>query len=312
MSDWLVHTSQLLAAVVLAAVGGNLFLKSVVRIADALHVPQLLIATTLAAFATSSPEFTVSTVAAMSGATEIGIGDALGSNVVNLALVFGLALLARPVTCAFGRLRREFALALAVPVLTLVLGRDGTLGRLDGAVLLGLFGAWMASLVRSGWRDGRPQPAPAATLPAATGLAGAWVRLPAGILMLAMAGDLFVAGASNIAASMGVHPYVIGATVVAVGTSLPELVTALLARFSRHDDIAFGTLLGSNLFNGLAIVGTATAIHPARHDTAGLAIAVGFGVTTVLLVVPRRGCLGRWRAVLLLATYVAYVAAMVT
>lgn len=311
MPDWSASAGQLLLAIPLAAFGGNLFLKSVVRIADAHRIPPLLVATTLAAFATSSPEFTVSTVAAMAGRTEIGVGDALGSNVVNLALIFGIVLLWRPVTGPLAPLRREVALALAVPVLTLALAADGELGRLDGTLLLALFGGWIGALLRYGVRSAMPGPGRAAGDPRAARTIAAWTMLPAGLVMLVIAGNLFVAGASRIALSFGLDPYVVGATVVAVGTSLPELVTALLSRQYRYDDIAVGTLLGSNLFNGLAIVGTAIVIHPAMVDPGSLAPALGFGAAAVLLILPRQGSVGRARAPLLLATYVAYVGATV-
>lgn len=130
--------AALAGAVLLAAIGGEAFLKGVLGVAGWLRVPKLLVATTLAAFATSSPELTVSSVAALAGKPEIGLGDALGSNVVNIALILGLALLFGPIRVERSELGRDFVLSLMVPFLTLAMALDGILSRLEGGVLLAL------------------------------------------------------------------------------------------------------------------------------------------------------------------------------
>ena len=299
----------LLAAIPLAAFGGEAFLKGVLGVAAWLRLPRFLVATTLAAFATSSPELTVSSMAALAGKPEIGLGDALGSNVVNIALILGIALLFGALTTRLGEIRRDFVLALAVPVLTLILARDGALSRAEGLLLLGLFALWLALVVRQGINHRR------STLGREEGQVGPArpsLFLILGLACLILAGRLFVTGASGIAEALGVHPYVIGALVVAIGTSLPELVTTLIARWRGHDDVGLGTLLGSNLFNGLAIVGVAAAIHPIRAPLAEVAVALGFGVLTLLLILPRAGVISRWRGLILLAAYGTYVAATLT
>jgi cation:H+ antiporter len=291
-------------AVVLAAVGGELFLKGVLGVAASLRIPKLLVATTLAAFATSSPELTVSTVAALSGQPEIGLGDALGSNVVNIALIFGLALLFGPLRIERRELGRDFALGLAVPLLTLLFVLDGILSRGEGGMLLLVFALWLGLLIRAG----RAARAPATTEPDAH----PWRSLllgAAGLAALVLAGRLFVTGAPGVATAFGIDAYVIGATVVAVGTSLPELVTVLLSRLRGHDEVGVGTLLGSNLFNGLAIVGVAASIHPIAAPPAEVAVALGMGLLSLLLLVPGRDTtLGRGRGLLLLSVYVLFVA----
>lgn len=290
-------------AVVLAAAGGEAFLKGVLGMAGWLRVPKLLVATTLAAFATSSPELTVSSMAALAGKPEIGLGDALGSNVVNIALILGLALLFGPIHVARGELGRDFVLALIVPLLTLLMALDGTLSHLEGALLLALFAGWMGLAIRAGRRNRSDAPAEDTTRHGLAILYGI-----GGLAALILAGRLFVTGASGIATAFGVHPYVIGALVVAVGTSLPELVTVLLSRLRGHDEVGVGTLLGSNLFNGLAIVGVAASIHPIAAPAVELAPAIGFGVLAVLLMIPgRAGRIGRLRGVWLLAIYAAFV-----
>lgn len=294
----------LLAAVPLAAIGGELFLKGVLGLAAWLRLPKLLVATTLAAFATSTPELTVSSMAALAGKPEIGLGDALGSNVVNVALILGLALLFSHLPAQIGELRRDIALALAVPLLTLLFAVDGTLSRFEGGALLLLFLCWLALVVRQAIQH-RQNGQTDASAPEKTHLS--WLFTLAGLACLVLSGRLFVSGASGIATAMGIHSYIIGATVVAIGTSLPELVTTLLSRWRGHDDIGLGTLLGSNLFNGLAIVGIAASIHPIQAPLQEVAIALLFGVVSVLLILPRRGRISRQRGMLLLTSYVAYV-----
>lgn len=287
-----------------AGLGGAAFLKGVLGVSTWLRLPRLLVATTLAAFATSSPELAVSSLAALSGRPGIGLGDALGSNVVNLGLILGAALLFGPLTARFDEIKRDFLLALAVPVFTLLLALDGTLSRLDGAMLLSLFVFWMAWLVRHAITHRRQAPVDGdPPIKAAT----AWLQLLLGLAALILAGQLFVNGASGIATALGVHPYVIGATLVAVGTSLPELVTVLLARWGGHDDVGFGTLIGSNLFNGLAVVGVAASIQPIHAPLGELGLAIAFGVLTVLLIAPRGGTISRRRGLYLLTAYSAFV-----
>lgn len=298
----------LLAAIPLATLGGGAFLQGVVGLSASLGVPRLLVATTLAAFATSSPELTVSSLAAWAGRPGIGLGDALGSNVVNLGLVLGSALLFGPLAVDAREIRRDWLLALAVPVATLLLGLDGRLSRADGVLLLGAFATWAGWLTRLALRHKRQARADGAEAPAPLATSVALLRLLAGLASLLLAGRLFVLGASGIATALGVHAYVIGATLVSAGTSLPEWVTVLLARRRGHDDVGVGTLIGSNLFNGLAVVGLAAVIRPIRAPLQELGVAVGFGMLTLLLVLPRGGLLSRGRGLALLLAYAGFIA----
>ncbi len=300
----LIDLLALCAAIILAAGGGEAFLKGVLGVAGWLRVPKLLVATLLAAFATSSPELTVSSVAALAGKPEIGLGDALGSNVVNIALVLGLALLFGPIRVERKELGRDFMLALLVPIATLLLAFDGVIRRWEGILLLLVFAGWMACVIRAG-KAARTVRDPATD----TGHhARAALLGVVGLLALIASGRLFVLGATGIAGTFGVHPYVIGAVVVAIGTSLPELVTVLVARRRGHDEVGIGTLLGSNLFNGLAIVGTAATIHPIQAPVMELLPAIGFGVLAVLLMIPgHQGVIVRRRSLLLLGAYAAFV-----
>lgn len=292
-------------AIVLAAVGGEVFLTGILGAARWLRLPKLLVATTLVAFATSSPELTVSSIAALAGKPEIGLGDALGSNVVNIALIFGLALLFGPIRAERGSLGRNFALALAVPLLTLWLALDGVISRAEGGLLLAVFIIWIALQIHAAHHERATH----ATADASVRPLRVVFGLIGGLAALIAAGRLFVIGASGIAAAFGVDAYVIGVTVVAIGTSLPELVTVLLARLRGHDDIGVGTLVGSNLFNGLAIVGTAAGIHAIQAPTTEVAVTLTVGMLALLLLIPNRSAIiGRARGVMLLACYAGFVA----
>ncbi len=299
----------LLAAVALAAAGGDAFLKSILSAAWHLRVPTSVVATTLAAFATSSPEFTVSTVAALAGRPEIGLGDALGSNVANIAFIFGLALLFGAVRTSREAFEHDFYFALVVPALTFVFLLDGRIARGEASALLAIFALWLAWTVRNALRlrqthpDGQTK-APSVPMTIAQGVLG--------LGALVAAGRLFVTGASGIATAWNLEPFVIGAVLVAVGTSMPELVTVVLSRLRGHDEVGIGTLIGSNLFNGLAIVGVAGSIHPIAAPLAEVTLTLVCGVLALLLLLPNRsGLIVRRRGLTLLLLYVAFVWAAV-
>lgn len=301
--EWL----MLVGGIACAALGGELFIRGSVGIARWLRIAPGIVGVTIAAFSTSSPELSVSVNAAMAGKPQIGLGDALGSNVVNVALVLGLALLVSGIRCSRGVVRRDFPVAALVPAATGVLLIDGVLSRLDGALMLGAFAVWLTAVIVHARkeRDPMPQAAPDRR----RWLSVLWCGLGLGALIAA--GTLIVTGAKAIAASFGIPPFVIGATVVAFGTSTPELATTLIARFRGHDDIGLGTILGSNLFNGLLIVGVAATIRPMAVDWREVAAALGFGVAALLLVFPTRAAwIPRWRGAGLLTLYAGYVASV--
>ena len=295
----------LLAAIPLAALGGECFLKGMLGLTFWLRLPKFLMATSLAAFATSSPELTVSTMAALEGKPEIGLGDALGGNVVNMALILGLALLFGALPVRLFELRRDFILALFVPILTLMLASDGILSHADGILLLALFIVWLTLIAKQA--IGHRQKTLLADTTSSVRPIYASLLLLVGLACLLLAGYFFVTGASGIATAFGVHGYIIGATLVALGTSLPELVTTLLSRWHGHDDVGLGILLGSNLFNGLAIVGVTAIIHPIHAPFSKVAVALIFGTLAVLLILPRNNIISRQRGFGLLAAYMAYV-----
>jgi len=264
-----------------------------------------VVATILAAFATSSPELTVATVAALAGRPELGLGNALGSNVINIALIFGLALLFGAIRFTRKEFGHNYVLALAVPVLTLVFALDGQIGRGAGATLLVLFAAWLGLSLHAArrHRERVPDRQPADLGPWPTLLLGI-----GGLGALIAAGRLFVGGATGLAAAFQIDTYVVGVLIVAIGTTLPELVTVILSRLRGHDEVGIGTLIGSNLFNGLAIVGVAASIHPITVPPTEVMVTLACGVAALLLLLPNRaGMIPRGRGPWLLALYGAFI-----
>lgn len=302
--------AALVAGVVCAGIGGELFVRGVVRLAHWARVPPGIIGATVAAFATSSPELAVSISSAMAGKPQIALGDALGSNVVNIALVLALALLVSRVQCSLHSVRRDFPIALMAPVISGLLFLDGVLSRIDGLVLLSVFLAWLvAALI-----EARKQRSAVDAEPG-TRRHDSWFTVflcIAGLAFLVAAGHLVVTGAKGVAASFGVGEFMVGATIVAVGTSLPELATTVIAKLRGHDEVALGTILGSNIYNGLFIIAIVAIIVPIRIDWREVAVALLFGLVAVMLTYPVRDCfLERRRGAWLLILYGVYLTAVV-
>lgn len=295
----------LLLGIVCAGIGGELFVRGAVGLAYWARVSKGIIGATVAAFATSSPELSVSINAAMAGKPQIALGDALGSNIVNVALILALALVISGIQSPRDSVKRDFPVALLIPVITGVLFLDGVLSRLDGLLMLCLFLAWLVATVI----EARKQRNSAGMV---LGEHRGWliaVSCVAGFALLVAAGNLIVMGAKGIAISFGIDEFIIGATIVAVGTSVPELATAIMAKLRGHDEVGLGTILGSNIFNGIFIVAIAAVIHPITVAWREVAITLVFGLVSMAFTYPtRKGFIERRRGVLLLVLYAAYLA----
>lgn len=303
------EASVLLLGLVLAIVGGELFVRSAVGIAVWARIPAAVIAATVVAFSTSSPEFAVSTGAAFEGRPEVGLGDALGSNVANIGLVLGMTLtFVGAITVTRHVARRDISATLGAPMLLGVLAVDGRLSRLDGLVLIAAFAVWFALTIAHARRDRARQ----AELPEIRRRGRAIVAFVLGLACLIAAGRTVVLAAEEIGATLGLDTFIVGATFVAGGTSIPELATSILARVRGHGEIGLGTVLGSNIFNGLLIVGTAATLHPMVVRWSETAVSLGFGIVLVAgVVVPGGRVLSRSRGTWLLGTYLTYVAVLV-
>lgn len=298
----------LLAGVVCAGIGGELFVRGVVGIARWARISPGIIGATVAAFATSSPELSVSVTSALAQTPQIALGDALGSNVVNLALILGLALLISPIRASADSLRRDFPVALLAPVLLGVLAFDGEISRMEGALLLAVFITWLVLVAR----EARRQRSATGQVLGETRHARAVLSALGGLVFLVASGKLIVTGAQGLAEAYGVDAFIIGATLVALGTSAPELATALVAKLRGHDEVGLGTLLGSNIFNAFFIVGVAASIFPITFMLREVMVGLLYGLFATLVVFPgKSGLLGRGRGMLLLALYLFYLGLIV-
>ncbi len=290
---------MLAVGVILAGVGGEVFLRGLLRLATSWRVPAGLLGVTFGAFGTSAPEMSVGVNSALAGRPEIVLGDVLGSNVVNIGRILGIALLFGPVVVDRGTISRDYPAAVAAPLVVGLLALRGSVGPIAGLVLLVIFVAWLAQSMLAAHRV-RAE-APAGRPEETTVSAAAWFG--AGLVLLVAAGRAIVGGASGISAALGWDGFVVGAVLVAVGTSAPELATVVISRLRGHDEVAVGTPLGSNIFNTLLIVGITALIRPITADQVETDIGILVGVLLVLLIIPIRYRLSRWRSVPLLLTY---------
>lgn len=301
------HLMALFGGVLLAGVGGELFVRGIVGIARWLRVSPGIIGATVAAFATSSPEISVAVSSASDGHPGISLGDALGSNVVNIAVILGIALLFSRIPCDRGTKLRELPGALLVPALIGLAGYDRTIGRVDAMFLLAIFVGWMTCVVhevrrqRDATGEILAQRAPIMASGSSLG----------GLLCLLAGGRLIVIGAEGVARAFGIPEFIIGATVVAVGTSVPELATLVISQIRGHREIGLGLILGSNIFNGLFVIAIASLIHPIQMTGPGFPISLAVMAATTIMVIPdRTGFIGRGRGILLLLTYTIYLILM--
>jgi len=315
--------------------GGDALVRGAVALAARLGVAPVLVGLTVVAFGTSAPELVVNLLAAWRGSPDLGFGNVVGSNIANIGLILGAAALVTPAVVHPTLVRRDIPLLVGVSAVALVLATVSPFGegfgRGDGIVLLGLFLLFLGLALRQALNERaltrRPGPAaPEARVPGKDveggikGWMGGGVKGGPGasrILVLhvlglgglVLGGELTVRGATELATTFGIAEAVIGLTLVAVGTSLPELATSVLAARRGQADVAVGNVVGSNLFNLLFVWGTTVTLVPSRLPPRGevdLVVLLGFAVV-LLLLVRWRPRISRWGGALLLLGYLAYV-----
>ena len=286
--------------------GGEALVRGSVGIARRMAIPPLLIGLTVVGFGTSTPELLVSVDAAWRGVPDIALGNIVGSNIANILLIIGLSALIWPIKVMGATLRRDTAVMMAAALVLVPVFAMGHLGRVSGLVLVAGLVAYLVWAYRQpGDLEAEEVGVPA---PASARVSTLWVIGGLGGLMVGA--RFLVDGAVNIARGYGISEAFIGLTIVAVGTSLPELATSLIAAFRRQSEIAIGNIVGSNIFNVLGILGVTALIAPipvaSRFLTFDLPvmIAVSLVLTALLLTRP---VIGRGIGVAMLAGYVAYV-----
>jgi cation:H+ antiporter len=309
---------------VLAMIGGLLlliwgadrFVDSAVSVASHFSVPPLLVGMLIIGFGTSAPEMMVSAFAAAEGKPGLALGNAYGSNIANIAFILGATAVISPIAVQSGVVRKEIPLLLAVTALSAALIADGGLSRLDALILLASFAALIAWSLVEGLTN-RDDPlgdeAQEQLDRANTSPRKAFLWLLVGLLLLIGSSRLLVWGAVEIASGLGVSNLIIGLTIVAIGTSLPELAASLSAALKGQPDLALGNVIGSNLFNTLAVVGIAGTVSPMAVpvDIVNRDLLVVGLLTGVLLVFclgqGKQGRINRLEGALLLASYAAYL-----
>lgn len=293
------------------------FIDAAATVARHYSLPPLLIGVVIIGFGTSAPELSVSALSALAGSPGIALGNAYGSNIANIALILGLTALISPIVVQSGILRKELPLLCGVTLLSVALLWDLSVSRLDAVLLLLTFAGVMGWSIWHSLRGGKDTLADdtAAEMDAHTmaSVRLAWLWLVAGLVLLIASARLLVWGAVLVAQSLGVSELVIGLTVVAVGTSLPELASCIAAARKNEHDLAIGNILGSNLFNTLAVVGLAGAIHPLVAEPAILYrdMLVMGALTLALFVLARQrggqaGRISRVSGSLLVLSFVGY------
>lgn len=308
------------AGLVLLVWSADRFVDGSAAAARHLGMPPLLIGMVVVGFGTSAPEMVVSALAAMQNNPGIALGNAYGSNITNIALILGITALISPIAVHSQVLRKELPILTVVTLLAVWQLGDGRLTRLDALVLLGVFAGLMAWTIVQGLRkktDALGQEMEAEltgqTMPMKRALF--WVGV--GLLLLIASSRILVWGAVEIAHGFGVSDLIIGLTIVAVGTSLPELASSVIAARKGEHDIALGNILGSNLFNTLAVVGIAGAIRPMAVAPEVLTrdMLVMGSLTLALFIIGfgfrGPGRINRIEGTALLACYVGYTAYLV-
>ncbi|GGY98184.1 MULTISPECIES: calcium/sodium antiporter [Shewanella] len=300
---------SILGGFLILTFGAEVLVRGASAIALRLGVTPLVIGLTIVAFGTSAPELAVSVKSALAGSPGIALGNVVGSNIANIGLILGLTALIRPVGVQSQMVRRDIPLMIAASVLVWLLLLDGTLGLLDGLLLsLLLLGYLVFSYYSADENDAEEiEAGPRNPL-----LSLAFIVV--GIGCLVGGGVLFVDGAVALARAFGISEVVIGLTIIAIGTSMPELVTSMVAAIKGQSDIAIGNVVGSNLFNLLGILGITALVHPV--SAAGFSIldfSVMLLLAILLLPLAHRGYrIGRRDGLLLLLAYLAYMGWLVT
>lgn len=310
--------TAIIVGLILLMWSADRFVDGAAVAARKIGVPTLMVGMIVVGFGTSSPEILVSVLASLEGNPALALGNAYGSNIANIALVLGLTALVSPIMMHPRVLRKDLPVLVIVTLLAGWQVRDGVISRVDGLILLGAFATWMAWLIWLARRASRradyakvavdiPHVPDASEM--STGRAIFWVVV--GLAVLLASSRALVWGAVEVALGLGVSELVVGLTVVGVGTSLPELASSIIAVRKGEHDIALGNVLGSNVFNTLAVVGIAGTIGPMsvapevfRRDV------VMMGALTVLLFVfgiTFKGRLGRRKGAILLLSYLGYL-----
>lgn len=315
----------LIIGLALILAGANFLTDGSAALAQRFRVPEFIIGLTIVAVGTSTPELVVSVLSAIAGKSDVAIGNVVGSNIFNVFLILGLCALIRPLPLTAGNIRRDIPFGVATSLLLLVLAMDSwfkagavdRIGRLDGILMLVIYLLLMTCTIRATGRTA-PADSPAdGSQPQKRPMAG-WlmaVMIIGGLAGLIFGGELFLDSATALARRMGISESVIAITLVAGGTSLPELASSVVSLIKGKSDMALGNVIGSNIANILLILGLSATINPLTMGGITLVDLLVVLLSAVLLFLAaftfRRRAVDRWEGVLFLVIYAAYIAYLV-
>lgn len=300
----------LIVGFVLLIKGADFFVEGSSGIAKNLKVPTMIIGLTIVAMGTSAPELAVSTTAALKGNNAIAVSNVIGSNIFNLIVVCGVCAVLSPLHIKVKTLKEEFPISILAEVLLLIFAYTGTiLGRTEGIVFILLFALFMVWMVKSALNARKNGEAVEEEEIKSLPMWKCIVYIIGGIAAIVVGGDVVVDSASDIAAAFGLSQTLIGLTIVAVGTSLPELVTSVVAAGKGENDMALGNVIGSNIFNVLLILGVSSTITPIRIGMESIYDLILLAVMSLLVycfsVSKKR--LNRTEGVIMLIVYLVYM-----
>ena len=318
----LVTIGLLVAGVVLLVGGAEIFVRGASRIAVLAGISPLVIGLTIVAFGTSSPEIAVSVQSARAGAADLALGNVIGSNICNVLLILGMSATIAPLVVNQQLVRLDVPVMVGVSFLVLFLGLDGAIARPDGMLLFGGAVAYTSFLIIQSRRESKAVEAEyeaefgADVKPSPSSWAANISLIVGGFALLVVGSRWLVTGAVTIAEMLGVSELVIGLTVVAIGTSLPEVATSVIATIRGERDIAVGNVVGSNIFNMLLVLGTAGIVAPDGIPVSSAALRfdlpVMIAVAVACLPIFFTGhCIDRWEGLVFLGYYIAYTGYLV-
>ncbi|WP_111495746.1 calcium/sodium antiporter [Marinobacter bohaiensis] len=306
------YIGALVAGLVLLIWSADRFVEGSVALARNLGMSPMLIGLTIVAFGTSAPEMLVSATAALTDAPALAVGNALGSNIANVGLVLGITTLVAPIPLKRTVLFRELPILLTVTILVYPLLLDGALSPMDGVIFLVMLAIALFLLSRNNAPGDAPEFLEEVEEMPDIQIKGAVTWFVVGLVMLIVSSRILVWGATELALTLGVSELVIGLTIVAIGTSLPELAASVASALKGHHDVALGNIVGSNLFNLLAVLAMPALLNPLPIESDVLIRDYGTmaGLTVLLAAfaygMQKKGKLARFEGGILLAGYIAY------
>lgn len=306
----------ILVGVVVVLWGADRLTEGAVGVAERLHIPQLVIGLTIVAIGTSMPEFCVSFVSALKGTADLAVGNVVGSNIFNSLLIVGITAMVAPMTILKNTVRLDIPFALLASIILAAFCYDGELTRLDAGILFGLFVVFMFITLQHAKKGKKEQGTRSEKQEASSKEQGeempVWkivLLILVGLACLVLGSNVFVDGATKVATALGISDAVIGLTVVAMGTSIPELATSVVAARKGNSGIAIGNVLGSNVFNILLVIGLTGVISP-MHIQGITWIDLSMLILSMVLLLLfsyTKYTIARWEGVVLTTLFVGYI-----